>query len=102
MGNRDEEDGKTFGKVCNFAHKGAREESKEAATVDGCNTTWFRKCFVEEGLSLCGYLLYVEITAEEGWFVGMQLPSTEDAIRIRFCVESRRLDHFFRFSLQTS
>ena len=70
LGNGDKEDGKNCREVCNITYEGARETSKDAVTINGRNPARCCKRFVEEGLSLCGYLLCVEIAAKEAWFVG--------------------------------
>ena len=50
-------------------YKGAREEGKDVATVDGRDAALCRKYFGKEGLRLGGKLLCVEIATREGWFV---------------------------------
>ena len=67
---RDKEDGKIRWKVHDVTHKGAGEEGKYAATVDGCNAACCRKRFVEGGLGFGIYLLGVEFVAEDSWLVG--------------------------------
>ena len=66
----DKEDGEICWEVRNVAHKGSREEGKDAATVDGCDEACFRKRFVEEGLSFGGDLHSVEFAEEDRWFAG--------------------------------
>ena len=69
MSYRDKEDGEVCWKVRNVAHKGAGEEGKDAATVDGRDAARCRERFIEEGLSFGGDLLGVEVAAEDRWFV---------------------------------
>ena len=56
--------------VRNVTHKGAREEGKDVATVDGRNAARCRNIFVETGLIFGSYLLGVKLFAEDCWFVG--------------------------------
>ena len=68
--NRKKKDEEICRKFCDVAHKGAREEGKDAATVDRRDASCCCKCFVEEGMGFGGDLLSVEFTAEDRWFVG--------------------------------
>ena len=70
LGYRDKEDEEIFWEVRNVAHKGSREQSKDAATVDRRDAARCRNHFVEECLIPGGYLLGVEFAAEDCWFVG--------------------------------
>ena len=70
LGYGDEEDGEIFWEFCDVAHKGAREEGKDTATVDRRNASRCCDRFVEEGLSFGGYLLGVKFKTEECWIVG--------------------------------
>ena len=70
MDYRAKEDGEIRWEVRNVAHKGARENGKDAATVDRRDEACCRKRFVEEGLGFGGKLLDIEFAAEDCWFVG--------------------------------
>ena len=69
LGYRDKGDGEIFWEVRNITHKGAREEGKDIANVDGHNSAHYCKHFVEEGLSFGSYLLGVKFAAEDCWLV---------------------------------
>ena len=70
MSYRDKEDGEIVWKVRGTTHKGAGEEGKDTATVDGRNAACCREFFVEESLGFGSYLLGVKFAAEDCWLVG--------------------------------